>query len=148
MESVIAGFPQSVMDLMGTAADLTSNYPLRSTLVVLIAADIVMGMLAAIGLKTLNSTTSWKGMTRKGAMLIIVGMAWIIEPLVGFPLGKIVTLFYIATEATSCVENAGLLGVPLPQPLVDVLYKLREPGIKENARLAAPLEEPQARVQP
>lgn len=59
--------------------------------------------------------------------MIIVGIASVLDPFAqGIPVGKIVAIFYIITEALSVLENAAILGVPLPAMLVDTLLKVRD----------------------
>lgn len=101
--------------------------PVISVLLLLMALDVVAGTAVAIGTKTLSSPLSWQGMSRKVLTLILVGVAVLVEPFTGdLPLSKMVALFYTATEALSIVENAAVLGVPLPAPLLDALVKMRE----------------------
>ena len=107
-------------------ADLLNKFPLIGILIILLGIDIVLGTLAALVAKKLSSSVSWRGMTRKGASILVIGMAAAVEPLSGLPLAKLVSLFYIWTEAISIVEAAAALGVPLPPMLLTALIKLRE----------------------
>lgn len=107
--------------------------PLVSTLLVLMVLDIFAGVLVAVNKRTLNSSISFKGMTKKTFIIILVGLAMLLEPFSsGTPLGKLVSLFYIVMEAISILENAGALGVPIPRALKEVLQKLREDKQKKS----------------
>jgi len=101
--------------------------PVLQTLLILIGLDIVTGILVSIGNKNLDSSISWRGMSRKALTIVLVGVAAAIEPFAhGVPLMNLTAMFYCVSEAISIVENAAAAGVPLPQALVDVLAKLRE----------------------
>ena len=111
--------------LIHTISDLLNRFPLVGILLLLILIDICMGTLAAFVAKRLSSNVSWRGMTKKAASLLVLGMVAAVEPLTGLPLAKLVALFYIWTEAISIVEAAAALGVPLPAQLLDALEKLK-----------------------
>ena len=73
----------------------------------------------------LESHAGWKGLCRKSMMLLCVLIAVRLDLLMGTGyLRDAVCIGFIANEALSIVENAGLMGVPLPGSLkraVDVL---------------------------
>lgn len=104
-----------------------NSQPVISTLLLLMVMDIITGTFAAIIKRTLNSSISWQGMSKKVVMLILVGFASVLETFSqGVPLGKLAAMFYIVTEGLSIVENAGLAGVPLPGAVTDVLVRLSQ----------------------
>lgn len=107
-------------------SDILNRLPLVDTLFILILIDIFMGTAAAFVNKKLSSNASWRGMTKKSGSILILGMVAAVEPLTGLPLAKLVSLYYIWTEAISIVEAAAALGVPLPPQLLSALLKLRE----------------------
>lgn len=89
--------------------------------------DIFCGILLSIVKKTLSSAISWRGMSKKSMVLIMVGLGSVLEPFTqGIPLSRLVGIFYICTEALSILENAAAAGVPLPAVLVDMLAKLKD----------------------
>ena len=109
------------------------SQPVIGLLLVLIIADVLVGICRAFITKTLSSTVSWRGMTRKVVMLILIGVASMVEPYAGgIPVSKGVALFYAATEFLSLLENAAACGVPLPQLLIDALSKLKEAGSQKG----------------
>ena len=75
----------------------------------------------------LESRAGWKGLCRKGMMLLIVLVAVRLDLLMGTDyLRDAVCIAFIANEALSIIENAGLMGVPLPEMLrnaIDILGK-------------------------
>lgn len=98
-------------------------------LVVLMVVDYLSGFLAAYKLKKVNSDVMFWGGVRKGVVFIVVIIAVLVDELVnnGLPIMRTLVLYYyIAREALSVTENFALLGVPLPQQLVDVLTQLQE----------------------
>ncbi len=107
--------------------DWFRGQPVMSGLMLLMCIDVAVGILLAIAKKTLNSTLSWRGMSRKAIMLLIVGACGVLQPsLPSIPILNMVAFFYTLTEAISILEAAAAAGVPLPQGLVDTLSKLRE----------------------
>ncbi|MCU6686179.1 phage holin family protein [Dorea acetigenes] len=104
------------------------------TLVLFMIIDWVTGgiLLPAVFKKSpksengaLESHAGWKGLCRKSMMLLCVLIAVRLDLLMGTGyLRDAVCIGFIANEALSIVENAGLMGVPLPGSLkraVDVL---------------------------
>ena len=75
----------------------------------------------------LERRAGWKGLCRKGMMLLIVLVAVRLDLLMGTDyLRDAVCIAFIANEALSIIENAGLMGVPLPEMLrnaIDILGK-------------------------
>lgn len=107
--------------------DWLKGQPVVAMLVTLMILDTIAGTFLALIKKTLNSTTSWRGACKKCIMLLIVGAAGIMQPLLpNVPLMNMLGMFYVITEAISLLENAGAAGVPLPAGLIDTLAKLRE----------------------
>lgn len=92
-------------------------------LVLLIALDLVTGMVAAWAGKQLDSSTGWRGVSKKALTLAVVAMAAVVEPAVGLPLAEFVAGFYAAVEALSIAENAAVAGVPVPSFLREALVQ-------------------------
>lgn len=103
------------------------HQPILAALLALMAIDIVCGLFLSAARKTLSSSVSWRGMSKKAIMLLMVGVAAVLEPFTqGIPLSRLVGIFYICTESLSILENAAAAGVPLPQALIETLAKLKE----------------------
>ncbi len=98
-------------------------------LVALIVLDYISGVIAAAVEKKLSSAVGAKGIAKKLFMLLIVAVANIVDINVvgeGHVLRTVTTVFYIANECISLIENAGRIGVPVPKKLMDVLEQLKD----------------------
>lgn len=115
------------------------------TLVTLMIIDYIMGVLVAAvwhnspksETGTLESRAGWKGLCRKGVVLLIVLVAARLDIVLGTSniVRNAAIIGYSANELISIVENAGLMGVPIPsiiQKAIDVLQKKAE-GEDNNA---------------
>ena len=73
----------------------------------------------------LESRAGWKGLCRKGTTLLFVLIAVHLDLLMGTNyLRDAVCIVFIANEALSILENAGLMGMPIPEVLrqaIDIL---------------------------
>ena len=114
--------------------------PALSILVVFMAADYVLGIACALAKKSTKtegggflSKVAFTGLLKKGVIMLVVLLAVQLDRAVGGS-GEAVartfetaaTFFYIANEGLSIVENAALLGVPVPKALRDALEVLRD----------------------
>ena len=98
-------------------------------LVVLIALDYVTGFMCAIVDKKLSSTVGFRGICKKVMILMLVGVAHVIDAHVvgnGSALRGAVICFYMSNEGLSLLENAGHLGLPIPEKLKAVLEQLHD----------------------
>lgn len=101
--------------------------PVFAGLLLLMLLDIMVGICLSLIRKTLSSAVSWRGMSRKIIMLLLVGTSAVLQQFIpSFPFLNVVSAFYTLTEAISILENAAMAGVPLPKGLVETLMKLRE----------------------
>lgn len=111
---------------MDAIQSLLRNFPFVGSLLAIIGLDVAMGLLLAFGNRTINSSISRIGMTRKVAIMFVVGLAFIVQNYThGIPLANLTSVAYICSEGISIVENAAKLGVPVPSQIRDVLSKLR-----------------------
>lgn len=104
------------------------------TLVIFMAIDWITGgiLLPVIFKKspkskngTLESRAGWKGLCRKAMILFCVLIAVQLDLLMGTNyLRGSVCVGFIVNEAVSIIENAGLMGVPLSECIVNALYLL------------------------
>ena len=98
-------------------------------LVVFMVADYITGVMCAISDKTLSSAVGFKGICRKVLILMLVGIANLLDVEVigtGAVLRTAVIFFYLSNEGVSMLENAAHLGLPVPDKLKDVLQQLHE----------------------
>ena len=79
---------------------------------------------------SLESKTCWKGLCRKCMTLVFVLVSYRLDLIIGTNyIRDAVIIAFIANELISLVENAGLMGVPLPAVItkaIDILQKKSE----------------------
>ena len=108
------------------------------TLVIFMAIDYITGLIVAgvfhksrkTDTGALESLAGWKGLCRKGVTLLIVLVACRIDIIIGVPYVRDATIIAFSTnELISIVENAGLMGIPMPGIItraIDILTKKAE----------------------
>ena len=108
------------------------------TLITCMAVDYVSGLIVAgvfhNSSKTetggLESKAGWKGLCRKCMTLLFVMVSCRIDMLIGTNyIRDAVIIGFVANEVISIVENAGLMGIPLPAAvtkMIDILTKKAE----------------------
>ena len=106
-----------------------------TTLILFMGIDYLTGLIGAgvfhNSRKTengsLESRAGWKGLCRKGVTLLIV--------LIGCRLDLImetnfirdgVVIAFIANETISIIENAGLMGIPIPPVIINAIEVLKK----------------------
>lgn len=118
-----------------------------ATLVMFMAIDYVSGLVVAgvfhnskkTSSGALESKAGWKGLCRKGMSLLFVLIAYRLDLAIGSNyIRDAVIIGFIVNETISIVENAGLMGVPLPEVInkaIDILTsKSEEKGGDQNER--------------
>lgn len=113
------------------------------TLVIFMAADYATGLIVA-GIfhkseKTengaLESRAGWKGLCRKGVTLLIVLVACRLDLIMGSNfIRNAVVIAFIANETISIVENAGLMGVPIPAVITSAIEVLKKKAESEDKK--------------
>ena len=96
-------------------------------LVVFMALDYVTGIMCAIVDKKLSSAVGFKGICKKVLILMLVGVANILDVHVvgqGSALRGAVIAFYLSNEGLSLLENAAYIGLPIPDKLREILEQL------------------------
>ena len=99
------------------------------TLVAFVVCDYISGVLKAVVQHKLNSEVGAKGIVKKVLIFIVVGIANMIDTEVLHCNATIRTaaiFFYIANEGISILENASVIGLPVPIKLQKALEQLRE----------------------
>lgn len=108
------------------------------SLLIFMALDYVSGLVVAgvfhrsnkTDTGSLESKAGWKGLCRKCMTLVFVLVAYRLDLVIGTNyIRDAVIIAFIANELISLVENAGLMGVPLPAIIVkaiDILQKKSE----------------------
>lgn len=109
-----------------------------ATLMIFMALDYVSGFVVAgvfhksnkTDTGSLESGAGWKGLCRKCMTLLFVLVAYRIDLIIGVDyIRNAVIIAFIANELISLVENAGLMGIPLPDVItraIDILQKKAE----------------------
>ncbi len=98
-------------------------------LIAFVVIDYITGVMCAIINRELSSAVGFKGIFRKVLIFLLVGIANIIDVLVigtGAVLRTAVIFFYISNEGVSLLENAGHLGLPIPEKIKTVLEQLHD----------------------
>ena len=104
-------------------------------LVVLMSLDYISGVMCAVVDKKLSSAVGFRGICKKVLILMLVGMAHIIDKnIVGTGSAlRTATIFYsISNEGLSVLENASSLGLPVPEKLKETLVQLHNKGEKKD----------------
>ena len=104
-------------------------------LIVFMALDYITGVMCAIVDKNLSSTVGFKGICKKVLILMLVGVANIVDVHVvgtGSALRGAVICFYLSNEGLSLLENAGHIGLPIPDRLKDILAQLHKRDDKKE----------------
>lgn len=108
------------------------------TLIIFMGVDYLTGLIVAgvfhnsekTETGTLESRAGWKGLCRKGVSLLVVLVACRLDLVIGSNfIRDSVVIAFIANETLSIVENAGLMGIPIPAVIaraIDVLKKKAE----------------------
>ena len=109
-----------------------------ATLIMFMAVDYITGLAVAGVFKkskksssgSLESLAGWKGLCRKGAALLLVLVGTNLDLLMGTSyIRDAVCIAFIVNETISIVENAGLMGLPVPEVIkkaIDVLKNKEE----------------------
>lgn len=104
-------------------------------LIAFVTVDYLTGVMCAIADKKLSSNVGFKGICRKVLIFLLVGIANIIDVQVIGQEGILrtaVIFFYLSNEGVSLLENAGHLGLPIPEQLKTVLEQLHDRAGKDG----------------
>lgn len=142
-EREVIGMKQTICTAVGLAGSIIANLfggwdDALTTLLILMVIDYVSGLIVAGVFKkspktdtgALESKAGWKGLCRKCMTLVFVLIAYRLDLTIGTDyIRDAVIIAFIANETISLVENAGLMGVPLPAVItkaIDILQKKTE----------------------
>lgn len=107
------------------------------TLLIFMTADYITGLLVAgvfhaspkSETGALESKAGFKGLVRKGMTLLFVLIACRLDMILGVNyIRDAVCIAFIVNELISLVENGGLMGVPIPEPIMDAIEVLKKKG--------------------
>lgn len=111
------------------------------TLMIFMGVDYVTGLIVA-GVfgnseKTANggleSRAGWKGLCRKGVTLLVVLVAYRLDLVMGSNfIRDAVVIAFTANETISIIENAGLMGIPIPGAILRAIEILKNKAESEE----------------
>lgn len=111
------------------------------TLLIFMGIDYLTGLLVAgvfhnsskSETGALESRAGWKGLCRKGVTLLIVMIAARLDLILGTTVIRdAVVIAFVANETISIVENAGLMGVPIPAAIIRAIDVLNAKANQEE----------------
>ena len=97
-------------------------------LIAFVVIDYITGVMCAVIDKRLSSEVGFRGIFKKVLIFMLVGVGNIVDKQLigdGSILRTAVIFFYISNEGIIIIENAGNLGLPIPQKLKDILEQLK-----------------------
>lgn len=112
-----------------------------TTLLIFMAIDFITGLICAgvfhkskkSETGALESKASFKGLCRKGVIMLIVLVGHRIDLAIGASYVRdAVCIAFIVNETISILENAGLMGVPIPKVITNAIEVLKKKGSDVN----------------
>lgn len=110
------------------------------TLFVFMSIDYITSMVNAIVFKklpksktgALNSSIGWKGLCKKGMMILYVLVGIRLDFLLEVSyVANMICIGFITNELISIIENAGIMGIPIPKVLNRMVELLIEKQNRE-----------------
>ena len=104
-------------------------------LVLFVVVDYITGVMCAAADYKLSSEVGFKGICRKVLIFLLVGIGHVLDAQIigtGSVLRTAVIFFYLSNEGVSLLENAGHLGLPIPEKLKVVLEQLHGKAEKDG----------------
>ena len=104
------------------------------TLLLFMAVDYLSGLIFAGVFQTsdksasgsLSSVACWQGLLKKGMTLVIVLVAARLDIVLGTAFVRdAVVIAYVVNETISIIENAGLMGLPVPDVIMSAIEQLQ-----------------------
>lgn len=99
-------------------------------LIVLIVVDYISNIMRGVINKELSSVAGTREISQKILIILLVGVANIIDIYLirsdNSPLRTAVTFFYMTNQGISLLENAAIIGIPVPKVLKDTLLKYQK----------------------
>lgn len=104
-------------------------------LIAFVVTDYLTGVMCAVVNKKLSSEVGARGIFKKVLIFALVGVGQIIDSQIignGSILRTAVIFFYLSNEGISIIENAAVIGLPVPGKLKDVLAQLSDDAGKDG----------------
>ncbi len=135
-----------ILSLIGCAGSLIASLfggwdAALTTLMLFMGADYITGLIVAgvfhaskkTQTGTLESHAGWKGLCRKGVSLLVVLAACRLDIMLGASfIRDAVVIAFIANETISIIENAGLMGIPIPPVVIRAVEVLKKKAEAES----------------
>lgn len=111
------------------------------TLLIFMGVDYVTGLIVAGVFHTsektengtLESRAGWKGLCRKGVTLLVVLVACRLDLMMGSNfIRDAVVIAFVVNETISIIENAGLMGIPIPAVITKAIEVLKKKAESEE----------------
>ncbi|MBQ8973419.1 MAG: phage holin family protein [Clostridia bacterium] len=123
--------------LAGWAAGLLGEWnALTTSLAAAMAVDYLTGLIAAWRGRSpksegggVSSRAGFDGLLRKAFILAVILLATLLDWALGSPsraFQTAATMYYLANEGISILENAALMGVPVPKALKSALETMKK----------------------
>lgn len=130
------------LTIVGTTGSLMASFfggwtESLTTLLIFMLIDYATGLIVAgvfhksqkTASGALESRAGFKGLCRKGAILLFVLIGYRLDLAVGTTyIRDAVCIAFIANELISIVENAGLMGLPIPAVITKAIDVLKSKG--------------------
>lgn len=103
-------------------------------LLCVMSIDWLMGVFTGIVGKSnktsdgrLSSLAGFNGLLKKAAIILIVCVSYQLERVSGFSgIRDVVIVAFICNESLSIIENAGIMGIPIPKTIKNIITALQE----------------------
>ena len=111
------------------------------TLLIFMGIDYVTGLIVAgvfhasgkTATGALESHAGWKGLCKKGMTLLVVLVACRLDLMMGSNfIRDAVVIAFVANETISIIENAGLMGIPIPAAIMRAIEILKNKAESEG----------------
>jgi toxin secretion/phage lysis holin len=102
----------------------------------MVVIDYGSGLAAGYTEKTLSSKIGFKGIVKKVMIFVMVALAHLVDSALGTKnmFRDATIVFYMANELLSIFENAGRMGVPVPDRLMQAVEVLKGKSEKESEK--------------
>ena len=104
-------------------------------LIIFVVVDYITGVMVAVAEKKVSSAVGYVGILKKCFLFCMVGVAHVLDAhvmMTGSMLRTAVIFFYLSNEGISIIENAGKLGIPVPEKVRKVLEQLKDKGEEDE----------------
>ena len=138
----------TIMSLVGLFGSIIANAlggwsTAMATLVIFMAIDYITGFMLAMVFKkspktqtgALSSGVGFKGLWKKGMIFLFIFVAVRLDVTLGIDFVKNATILaFITNELVSIVENAGLMGFPVPKVILNMIDVLKRKVDEEDGK--------------